>query len=241
METSSNFIENIGDTKTFNNLTEFNDFFRNKDFSKEARKRNYLAEDQGERMVLYLYLYLLLKNELHLSFPIKITKSERPDFLLDINEKKIGLEVTNATTQEIMADRAQIKRNSNLKGIVFTSFGHQVIKNCDPLPGAGIYDLQSENMYRDLILGAIEDKSKKLNETNYNRFNYNELLIYDRYVLSLTLKNKRGFVELCEIVKESINDFTKQTQFKYYFDSISFFMQDRLLFNMNGNYQIINK
>lgn len=140
---------------------------------------------------LYCICRLLatLSNSNLLSYPLSLTKPDRPDFLLNNNDLKIGIEVTESIPQHyaqyldlaekessagVLIEPAHFSENTQI-----TKGEMQTLLKQDRLTSDGWVGDQPEKEWSLSIQKSINSKIKKLNDLGFSKFEKNWLLIYD--------------------------------------------------------------
>ncbi|PIR37832.1 MAG: hypothetical protein COV35_07845 [Alphaproteobacteria bacterium CG11_big_fil_rev_8_21_14_0_20_39_49] len=141
----------------------------------------------------------------YLSYPLSLTKRERPDFLLDCNGQSIGIEVTEATSTDYSSYQALVQHKNPGHFIEPTHFRHgerisrkrkQELLEAETLTSIPWSGDEAEKEWSLFIKDAIEKKHKKLKELSFDKFNQNWLLIYDNCPASFL--NKEDLIPYIE-------------------------------------------
>jgi len=109
MKFDKNFFLNQGDELVFSDRNDFDAKYKILDLEVPRRTKG-RKNVHRERYTFFNYLRILNSN-LRLNFPLKAIKSERPDFYLE-NDRKIGIEVTEATDQNYQRASTQLEKLS---------------------------------------------------------------------------------------------------------------------------------
>lgn len=128
--------------------------------------------EHRERYCIVHYLRTLEHNGL-LEFPIQVTKGESPDFVIEANSGRFGLEVTDAggpAFQRAATDLERSPRDSVLEGTVIRNPG-------EPLQGRPYHSDEPERWWTADVLKAVDAKTGLLVE--YRDLPDYQLLIYD--------------------------------------------------------------
>ncbi|MEJ6397955.1 hypothetical protein [Yoonia sp. 208BN28-4] len=135
----------------------------------------------------------------------RLIHQDKPDFLLEIDEALVGIEVTEAVPQslaqfmsfeneQIYAPMKFWREQSGAKRDRIRQMAAESLKE------AGIGSDESERLLSELICKRIADKTKKLEDGAIKKYTKNHLVIYDRgspagtkldRVVSLILKNPK--------------------------------------------------
>ena len=157
------------------------------DFSMPPRGMGRLASHVEHRMLGRLLA--TLARTPFLDYPISVTKTERPDFVITAGSRKIGLEVTEATTlghvhalaNQQFPDGALIDESLfRFGGEPLTRSEIEAHLHSRRLTGPGWVGDEVERDWAAGVLAAVTTKARKLNEATYSRPGQNWLSIYDR-------------------------------------------------------------
>jgi hypothetical protein len=127
-----------------------------------------------------------------LSFPLRVTKREKPDFQVCLGQKAWGIEVTEAIpTDDAKANALAEKENPNaLIDISLFKFGEaksldeiRQIINQAKLTGDGWAGDAAERELAEAIRCIVESKTKKLRAPTFDKYPQNILVIYDNMPL----------------------------------------------------------
>ena len=157
------------------------------------------TKDQRERHNMCYLLSALVHSDM-LEYPIKLTSSERPDFILDMAGKSVGVEVVEAVSEN------DIHRNM----IIETEWKNGTGKACYPVtlakPGevfkgkktlqtelnkkhsSGLVGDSAEKNWSKAMMYFIEKKIKVLLKDGFQRCQEDWLLIYDNWSSTFFLK-----------------------------------------------------
>lgn len=127
-----------------------------------------------------------------LEYPCIVEKSERPDYVIRLGENRVGVEFTEAVKEDLA--RAQVLPEAKLNSVIDISLFKwrdqkktleelRKIVMQTKLSGPGWAGDEPEREFADAISDKIEDKTKKLNEETFSRFNEDWLLIYENLSL----------------------------------------------------------
>lgn len=127
-----------------------------------------------------------------LEYPLIVTKSERPDYILEKSEYLVGVEVTEAVKEDMV--RAQALHDNDTDEVLDTSLFKwrdrrktndelRGIKKSVSLTGPGWEGDEREKEFADAISDIVEKKSRKLLEETYQRGDEDWLVIYDNLAL----------------------------------------------------------
>jgi hypothetical protein len=217
---SSDFLENKESSIEFPSSVKLFEYFRIKDFSREARIKNALYDDKGERVSLKIYLTTLSVQK-KLNFPLKIIKFESPDFIIIEVEDKIetGIEITQNIPTEMGKDQSIMDKNPGQYYIEFDPNGHDLKKTNAPMDCMPTMGNQDIDKYVLLNHNAILRKLNKLNNHNFRKCSSNTLVILDEYGEPISDKKHKTLLKSlsCDLIKlkESLDS-------KVCFDIVSF-------------------
>lgn len=123
-------------------------------------------------------------------FPMRLHKSERPDFVLDCDGRSIGIEHTETITENA-AKEAFLRSKGHGPDSYFPrrmvldeprKSSRQVIMEIEAdKMGGGRYGDSVERSWVEAMLHFIRDKSIDANKTGYQRFEHNWLIMYDNW------------------------------------------------------------
>jgi hypothetical protein len=133
-----------------------------------SEPKNQFAE---EMYCIRRYLFPLAHKSL-LQFPLQVTKSEAPDFMLtELGGVSVGLEVTKATRQEFEADLTRVARKQKT-----THFESDPDAGMMDLTSTGWIDSAREAELIEYIVSSVTNKRENLNSYSVGQC---DLLIYD--------------------------------------------------------------
>jgi hypothetical protein len=149
----------------------------------EGRKSSHV-----ERFSIYhLVATLALSNRLE--FPLSVIRHERPDFLIRMADRHVGVEITEATDQQYAKYLALAERefpDAILEPALFTPDSpprtNQELREFlqqRELSTDGWRGNQVERYWAQYVLRAIDGKLGKLGKSGFGQFDLNWLTIYD--------------------------------------------------------------
>jgi len=132
-----------------------------------------------------------LANIGELSFPLQLTHDDRPDFILEMGERKIGIETTEAVNQQYAWASTFPEARNNFIDVSHFKYGTPKrikkellsIVSQDQNTGPGWEGDSVEREYADIITDSINSKIKKLRNEEFNKFGKNWLSIFFNYTL----------------------------------------------------------
>jgi len=134
-----------------------------------------------------------LANAGHLSFPISVTHRDRPDFLIEADNTRIGVEVTEAISEQYAAYCALAERefpNVFLEPAHFRWGKRMLSKNemrsllrKSQLTSDGWSGDRAEQEWAQFIQSVVETKLCKLANPDFVKFDHSWLSVYDNLPL----------------------------------------------------------
>ena len=156
------------------------------DISVPARTAGRTSE-HTERYSVCRLLSTLSKSN-HVSYPLSLKKRERPDYLLHCNGTDIGIEITEATSQDYCEYVAAAEKDSTVTFLEPGHFRHgsrvsrnmknQLLKQTK-LTSPGWAGDEVEKEWLNYVKDAILQKTAKAQKPEFEKFNENWLLVYD--------------------------------------------------------------
>lgn len=179
-----------------------------------------------ERYCIARYLTALARSSL-LKFPLRIEKSESPDFLLHFPDGTVtGIEITEAGTEGAQRAATELEKSppgSHLEG--------EEIR----LPGEGFRGRpyvgdEPELELNEIILTSVAGKVEALNRGHYAKADRYELLIYDNsHLVALT-----DLGALAILLKPALTEWLGRNQTERAFGPISVLRDSELLYDCAG-------
>jgi hypothetical protein len=184
------------------NRAEILSILENKDINVPPRNEGRTTENCEIWSICHL-LATLVKYD-RLDFPIRLTKRERPDFLLVSGDRHIGIEVTEAINPEYA--KATTLPEADIEGATIDpslfKWGtpprklHELrsIVSRKKLTGMGWEGTSVESEYAEAIFDVVTSKTAKLLRKGFERFTENWLVIYCNLTLpALELEDANEF------------------------------------------------
>lgn len=145
-----------------------------------------------EKYTMHRYLETLINNDI-LNFPISVLHSDKPDFIFKVSETTIGIEVTEAVSQQFAAYSALRDREfpNSVIDLGLFRWGapersleemRELLKE-NKLTSHGWAGDAPEREWALYIDSIIRVKLKKLAHIDFIKFHQNYLLIYDNLPL----------------------------------------------------------
>ena len=143
---------------------------------KEGRKSYH-----RERYCIVHYLQALA-NESLLKFPLKIIRSESPDFFLNFKECSVAVEIQDVGTERSQEATTLLERASVETFLVGEA---TFVLPGEDLQYPGYVNDQNEVELADMILNAVDDKAKTINASHFQAADFYDRLLYDNSHLVL--------------------------------------------------------
>ena len=242
----SAFFKQYGNEIEFQDESDLNRKLSNLDSSVPGRTQG-RTSDHRERNSLIIYLTELSQKNL-LKYPLRIVKRESPDFFVVCSDgTTTSLEETEAGTEDYQ--RAMTKLEKCPQGTILETDLFKLEKA--PLPkgdykkalrrpeekliGNGWEGDSMEREWCELILDAINKKTKSLNQPNFKSANRYELLIYDNsHVSGLNITKALPLLKKAVIINHNL----KSSEKKWHFVSVIKGVQ---LYRVNINWSHLSK
>lgn len=147
-----------------------------------------------------------------LCFPVEVYRRERPDFLVVCNSRKIGLEHTEATNQNLAKERALRAdgHGPEMHFVTPASVHDPVLPKGKVLAqiqadevGEGWCGDSVERNWAEAIAHFIDRKAANATKDGYELYEDNRLMIYDNWPAP-ALKHQRALQHLRERLKDSV-------------------------------------
>ena len=146
-----------------------------------------------------------------LDYPCVGRKSERPDYVFRLGVQGVGIEITEAVKEDLA--RTEVLPEANLSSVIDISLFkwrdkrktldelRQIARKTE-LTGPGWVGDEPYHEFADAISDKVEDKTRKLNEETFSRFDEDWLLIYENLTLPGADKNQAA-----EYLTYSLNNY----------------------------------
>jgi hypothetical protein len=204
-----NVLKDEGDYLTFKNQNDFALKLSQIDTNVPADSKKRKSYHR-ERACIVPYLKALVKAS-RINFPFTICKSERPDFIISLNDlKKIGIEHRDITTkkyQQYLHSDQQSDQDEFLDK--FKIGGYQ-----NDICNSGWVGDEVEQEWALITLKAIEDKLILHNKGHIQDLDTYELLLYSNTHLP-NIDKKKAISFLLNQVNERINEKHFARLYKY--------------------------
>jgi hypothetical protein len=131
----------------------------------------------------------------YLSYPLRVVHQDKPDFLLSYDEREVGIEFTEAVSQEWAETKALAKQEGEEVFLLMdqfkrgtpkrtTSERRELIRN---LPcGDGWADDEPEREWARWMMDCVLAKTKSFGKPRFEKYDKNWLLIYDNLPVQFT-------------------------------------------------------
>lgn len=134
-------------------------------------------------------------NANYFSYPIILVHRDRPDFLLRYNDREVGIESTEAVSQE-MAETRALSKQEGVEGLLLmdqfkrgtpkrtASERREIIQNQPS--GVGWVDDEPEREWAQWMIDCVRKKTEAFNKPGFKKCDTNWLLIYDNLPVPFT-------------------------------------------------------
>jgi hypothetical protein len=175
------------------------------------------TNDHVERWVVFRALATLSADE-QIEYPVSLVKRERPDFLLSTGRREIGCEVTEAINSDYLRTQS-LPEAQNANSVIDVSLFKwntqkrkldklREIASRNQLTGTGWHSNSVEKEYAEMILDVVNNKSRKLAKTGFQKYQENWLLIYINH--SLPILDVEESAALCSLM---LNEYWSEDSF----------------------------
>ncbi|MCY4364058.1 MAG: hypothetical protein OXE42_18070 [Gammaproteobacteria bacterium] len=170
------------------------------------------------------HLLSTLNNNNRLAFPVKVSESERPDFVITINgNPSFGVEITEAI-QEDLAQTMTLPEAQHPEAVIDRSLFRwddpkkslgekRNIASRTRLSGPPWEGDDPEKECAQAIKDITFTKTEKLNEGDFQRFGENWLEIYDNVSLA-------GLEKAEDYIQSALEPYWRESSFSHIFDRI---------------------
>lgn len=174
----------------FSSRSDFNLQIQQIDVSVPLRSQGRKSE-HTERYSIVSLLQNFINDDLF-GFPLKLIHQDKPDFFIEFSNKSIGIEFTESIPEQLARARSLLEKHfEGYAKLEPEFFGWDapernndkileiLTKSQERLIGKGSSGKSVEEKWIEGITGCIINKTKKLNNANFEIFDKNWLLIYD--------------------------------------------------------------
>ncbi len=162
------------------------------------------TEDRERWSICRLLSTLAWENKL--DYPCVGIKSERPDYVFKLGVQRVGIEITDAVKEDLV--RTEVLPEANSSSVIDISLFKwrdrrktldelRQIARERKLTGPGWVEDEPYQEFADAISDKVEDKTRKLNEDTFSRFDEDWLVIYEYLALPAGLKRSNAASYLC--------------------------------------------
>lgn len=184
-----------------------------------------------ERYCMVHYLQTLADESL-LKFPLKIVRSESPDFFLNFTDCSVAVEIRDVGTQRTQEATTLLERSP--VG-TFLEGEASLVRPGEALQHLGYKNDESETELAGLVLDALNDKSETINGPNFQAADFYDLLLYDNSHLVCVA----DFKALCPILGASIGNWQSRYVLPKRIRQISVLRDSELLYDCGGATRIL--
>jgi hypothetical protein len=180
-------------------------------------------------MVHYLQT---IANELLIEFPVKIARSESPDFFLHFKDFSVAVEIRDVGTERSQEATTLLEKSSAgsfLEGEAIFALPGEDLKH------PGYVNNQSEAELASLILDAVDDKAKTINDPHFQKADFYDLLLYDNSHLVLVA----DFKALQPILNASLRAWQSSYKLSRQIRQVSVLRDSELLYDCGGGTRIL--
>lgn len=169
---------------------EFLRYLKQQDISVPARTEGRTSQD-CERWAVFRLLATWATGD-YFSYPLRLVHEDKPDFRVYYSERELGIEFSEATSQE-MAETAALAAREGKDSLLFmdqfkrgtkkrtASERRKIIQ--DKKFGAGWADDEPEREWKLCMMDRVLAKTEDFNKPDFEKFDKNWLLIYDNLPL----------------------------------------------------------
>jgi len=198
-----------------NNDAELESVLRSIDISVPRRSEGRTKEHTERYAIAHMLSALLGKGRL--SYPLELIQRERPDFLLKVNGVGIGVEHTEAVSQN-EAHKTVLRDKVDGPEVYFISHNQpgepkkpakELIEEIqDNHSGSGWAGDSVETEWSEAMLHFVKGKMETLAKEGFEKFRQNWLLIYDNWSLPALDREKAAQFLLPKLIEsDSFNSF----------------------------------
>ncbi len=184
-----------------------------------------------ERYCMAYYLQTLA-DEFLLKFPIKIVRSQSPDFFLNFTDCSVAVEIRDVDTKRSQEAITLLERSpvgSFLEG------EESLVRPGEALHHSGYTNNECEIELAGLILDALNDKAQKINGPHFQEADFYDLLLYDNsHLVSVT-----DFRALRPILEASIGTWQSRYKLPRRIRQISLLRDSEFLYDCGGTNRIL--
>lgn len=184
-----------------------------------------------ERDCMVHYLQTLAGESL-LEFPLKIVRSESPDFFLNFTDCSVAVEIRDVGTERSQEATTLLERSP--VG-TFLEGEASLVRPGEALQHPGYKNNEGETELAGLILDALDDKAETINGPHFQAADFYDLLLYDNSHLVLVT----DFKALRPILDASIGTWQSRYELPRRIRQISVLRDSELLYDCGGATKIL--
>jgi hypothetical protein len=195
-------VKDVTDTFDFHSEADLLLWLKQQDITVHTRSSTRHCERWGALRLLATWA-----NTDYLSYPLRLIHRNKPDFLLCYDEHKVGIEFTEATSQELAETYALAEQDGVEERVLFmdqfkrgtpkrTASQRREIIRKQP-HGPGWIDEECEKEWVKSMIDNLCKKTGAFNKPEFEKYDENWLLIYDNLPVPLIKIEDvmRGFME----------------------------------------------
>lgn len=184
-----------------------------------------------ERYCMVHYLQTLADGSL-LEFPLRIVRSESPDFFLNFTDCSVAVEIRDVGTERSQEATTLLERSP--VG-TFLEGEASLVRPGEALQHRGYKNNEGDTELAGLILDALDDKAKTINGPHFQAADFYDLLLYDNSHLVLVT----DFKALRPILDASIGTWQRRYELPRRIRQISVLRDSELLYDCGGSTRIL--
>ena len=184
-----------------------------------------------ERYCMIHYLQTLAEESL-LEFPLRIVRSESPDFFLNFTDCSVAVEIRDVGTERSQEAITLLERSP--VG-TFLEGEASLVRPGEALQHRGYKNNEGDTELTDLVLDALDDKAKTINDPHFQAADFYDLLLYDNSHLVLV----SDFKALRPILDASIGTWQSRYELPRRIRQISVLRDSELLYDCGGATKIL--
>lgn len=169
-----------GSELTFSDRENLLQFLAAVDVSVPGRTEGRRSQHR-ERYCMVHYLQTLADGSL-LEFPLRIVRSQSPDFFLNFTDCSVAVEIRDVGTERSQEATTLLER-SPVK--TFLEGEASLVRPVEALQHRGYKNNEGDTELAGLILDAIDDKARTINGPHFQAADFYDLLLYDNSHLVL--------------------------------------------------------
>lgn len=184
-----------------------------------------------ERYCMVHYLQTLADVSL-LEFPLKILRSESPDFFLNFTNYSLGVEIRDVGTEHSQEATTLLERSP---ARTFLEGEASLRRPGEAMQHRGYEGNEGDVTLSDLILDALDDKARTINSPHFQATDFYDILLYDNSHIVLV----SDFQTLRPILDASIGTWQSCYKLSRRIRKISLLRDSELLYDCGGASRIL--